>query len=913
MMLDVGSYQDGEMTPSLLTTKFYVPSVRPEVVPRPRLLERLNAGLIRKLTLVSAPAGYGKTTLVSAWLRSTDLPVAWLSLDQGDNDPIRFFTYLVAALQEIDAQMGRSVQERLEAPQLHPIESLVAMLINDIATAPRRFALVLDDHHTITERAIHEGIGLLVDRQPIQMHLVIATRQDPPLPISRLRARGEMTEIRRQELRFTAEEAATFLNKSLGLDLSASEVAILDERTEGWIAGLQLAGLSMQGRDTESLARFIDEFSGRHHFILDYLTDEVLGRQPEPIQTFLLQTCILDRMCGPLCDELIGQRAGSEGALPGDGQATLEKLQRANLFVVPLDDERQWYRYHQLFAQLLRARLRETHPGREIELHRQAATWYEENGLGNDAVRHATATQDDAWAAAVIERAILKLDTWSSADITSVLGWIRALPDEIVHTRPWLRLFMSRTLYITGHREATDQMLQELEKWLQDNADLPEAERLLNLVVADRAGYASVHGELRQARELAERMLAQAPKSDVLTRVRAMAILGMAHYRAGAMVEAQQAFSRAAETGREEDGIRFAIGPVVSNLAEIEFIQGHLRSAWQTCQQAIETGIVDGKRHATTGFAGLEQAKILYEWNDLEAAEHSLLEGLDLLRRGGIGEHFGNMYAVLAQIRQAQGDRVGARSAIQQAVQIAESVRIRRLSIQALAYQTRIWLAQGQLELARRWAKDYGQTGETEYLREFEDLTLARVMLADGQAHEALFLLDSLLRGAQAAGRGGRVIEVRALRALAQHAQGHTNRAVDDLARALELAEPEGFVRTFVDEGEAMATLLRQAASRGIAPAYASKLLAVFRASESQGPTTPSLDAQPLVEPLSDRELEVLDLLAKGLTNAEIAQQLVVSLPTVKSHTRSIYGKLGVHSRKQAVAQARDLGILPPR
>ena len=912
MMIDVELCQDEEMAPALLTTKLYIPPVRPELVPRPKLLERLNVGLTRKLTLVSAPAGYGKTTLISAWLHTTDLPFTWFSLDEGDNDPIRFFTYLVAALQEVDVQMGCTVQERLEAAQPPALESLVAMLINDIATASRRFVLVLDDHHTITERAIHEGIGFLLDRQPPQMHLVIATRQDPPLPISRLRARGEMTEIRRQELCFSPQETADFFKRSLGLDLSASEMAILGERTEGWIVGLQLAGLSMQGRDVENRARFIDEFSGRHHFILDYLTDEVLRRQPEPIQTFLLQTCILDRMCGPLCDALVGQAAGPEGALASDGQTTLEKLQSANLFVVPLDDERNWYRYHQLFAQLLRARLRETYLGRAIELHRRAATWYEEAGLGYDAVRHAIATKDDALAASVMERAILKLDTWMSVDITTVLGWIRALPDKVVRTKPWLRLFMSRTLYITGHREAADQILQDLEEWLQANTDVPEAEYLLGLALADRAGYASVHGELRQARELAERMLARASRSDVVTRVRALAILGMAHYRAGALGEAHRAFSEAVDAGREEDGIRFAIGPIVSNLAEIQFLQGHLRLAWQTCQQAVEIGTVDGQRHATTGFAGLERAKISYEWNDLEAAERNVLEGLELLRRGGIGEHFGNMHAVLAQIRQAQGDRAGARSAILEAVQITESARIRRLSIQALAYQTRIWLAQGELELARRWARDYGQTGETEYLREFEDLTLVRVMLAEDQPAEALALLDSLLRGAVAAGRGGRVIEVLALRSLARQAQGQTTRALDDLARALELAEPESFVRTFVDEGDPMATLLRQAASQGIAPAYASRLLSAFRASESRGPTGLSLPVQPLVEPLSKRELEVLDLLAEGLTNAEIAQRLVVSVPTVKSHTRSIYGKLGVHSRKQAVAQSRKLGILPP-
>jgi LuxR family maltose regulon positive regulatory protein len=898
------------MAAPLLTTKLYIPPTRPEVVPRPRLIEHLNAGLDRKLTLVSAPAGYGKTTLISAWLHAANVPFAWLSLDEGDNEPVRFFTYLIAALQSIDVEIGHSVQGWLEAPQPPALEQLATTLINEIAAVPRAFVLVLDDQHVITERAIHESIGLLLERQPQPMHLVIATRHDPPIPLARLRARGELVEVRQRDLCFTTEEAATFLNQSLGLDLSVSEVALLGERTEGWIAGLQLAGLSMQGRDAESVAHFIREFSGRHHFVLDYLTDEVLRRQPEPIQEFLLRTSILERMCGPLCDAVVGQDDEPDGLERRDGQSMLETLQQANLFIVPLDDERQWYRYHHLFAQLLRARLDETRPGLVADLHRRAATWHEENGLGFGAAQHALATGDYALAATVIERTILRFDIWSSTEISTVLGWMKALPDEVVRPRPWLRLFIARTLYVSGQWEMTDQMLQDLEDWLYDNPETPDAQRLLALVVADRAGYALVRGEVRKGKELVRRMLARASQDQMLIDVRAAAMLGMAHVRAGEAVEAQRAFSRAvnaAPAGR----IGYAIAPIICNLAETYFIQGRLRQCWQTCEQAIEAGTVDGQRHATTGFAGLLQGKILYEWNDLPAAERCLQEGLDLLRRGGIGTHFGNLYATLALTRQTRGNHEDARSTIERAVQTAQGANIPRLVIQTLAYQARIWLAQGELVPARRWARDYRQIGATEYIREFEDCTLVRVLLADDQAGEAMALLDGMVSSAEAGGRTGTLIEILALRALAHQALGEESAAVDDLARALDLAEPERYVRTLLDMGEPMAALLRQAATRGISPAYASHLLAAFGEERVPSLAPAPSQAQPLVEPLSDRELEVLHLLAEGLSNPEIGQRLFISLPTVKSHTRNIYGKLGVHSRKQAVAQARALGILP--
>ncbi|MGD8473771.1 MAG: hypothetical protein PVH59_06580, partial [Anaerolineae bacterium] len=693
------------MAAQLLTTKLYRPPIRPEAVPRPRLLDRLNDGLGRKLTLVSAPAGYGKSTLISAWLHAADVPFAWLYLDKGDNDPVRFLTYLIAALQGIDAKIGSSVQGWLEAPHPPSYESLAASLINDITEVSGHFVLVLDDHHTITERVIHELLEFLVDRQPPQMHFVIATRHDPPLQLARLRARDELVEVRQRDLRFTDEETAAFLNQSFGLHLSAADVALLGERTEGWITGLQLAGLSMQGRDAKGMAHFIDEFSGRHHFILDYLTDEVLRRQPERVQEFLLHTSILDRMCGPLCDAVVDQGAGSDGDNQQDGRAMLEELQRANLFVVPLDDERQWYRYHHLFAELLRARLAETQPGLVAELHQRAATWHEENGLGFGAAQHALATGDYVLAADVIQRTILRLDVLSRTEVTTVLGWMEALPGEVMRTRPWLRLFMARALYVSGQWNTAEQMLQDLEDWLYDHQEAPEVKRLLALVVADRAGYALVQGQVRLGKELVRRMLARAPQDGMLANVRGPALLGMAHMRAGEPVEAQRAFSHAINSAPESMG--YAMAPIICNLAETQYIQGQLRQCWQTCKQAIAAGTVEGQRHASTGFAGLLQGKLLYEWNDLEAAARSLQQGLDLLRHGGIGAHFGNLDAMLAQTKQALGDHGGARAMIQWAVQRAQSANIARLVLQARAYEARIWLAQGELDLARCWASDY--------------------------------------------------------------------------------------------------------------------------------------------------------------------------------------------------------------
>lgn len=901
------------MASPLLTTKLHIPPVRPGWVPRPRLIARLDAGLHRKLTLISAPAGSGKTTLASAWLSGLRRPtgegedggrdVVWLSLDERENDPSRFFTYLLTALHTVDDSLGQSARRLLGSAQLPPIQSLVTALVNDLTDRSEPLVLALDDYHTIDDLDIHEALGTLVESQPASLHLVLITRHDPPLPLSRLRGRGQVTEIRQRDLRFNSEEAARFLNDSMGLRLTSSEIALLESRTEGWIAGLQLAALSMQDRDPESIAEFIAGFSGRYHFLLDYLTDEVLNRQPEEIQTFLLRTSIMKRMCGPLCDAVLLQTEGHMS-----GKDVLVRLEAANLFTVPLDDEHRWYRYHQLFADLLRVRLDETHPGEVPELHRRAAVWYEEEGLGVEAVHHALASQDDELAAAVIERTITRISTWSRADTAMIQRWLQALPDRVIRDRPWLWLFRSRILYISGRPEAASRELQELESWLQDHPEVPDAEQIATLVTVDRASYAVVLGYIRQARELAHQALTGASEDDPISRFRMPAILGMAAFRAGEVIEAERAFSSAVDIALDAD-LNFAAVPFLCNLSEILIAQGRLRQARQRCEEALELSTIGGERVLVAGFVGLELGKILYEWNDLQAAEDWLREGLDLLSQGGISESFGSMYAVLAQVKQAQGDPKVALETVQQGIDSAQRDGIPRLRILASAYRARIWLAQGQVDRATNWARQYEQVGETEYLREFEDLTLARVLLAEDRHGEALALLDRMLSSARDAGRIGAVVEIQALRGLALYTLDYPDAALGALEQALALAEPEGYLRLFVDMGQPMAVLLKGAGSRGIAPQYVSQILAALGPHE---PARLEIEQQPLMEPLTERELEVLVLLAERLSNREIGQRLFISLPTVKSHTQSIYGKLGVHSREQAVARARALAILSP-
>jgi LuxR family maltose regulon positive regulatory protein len=652
------------------------------------------------------------------------------------------------------------------------------------------------------------------------------------------------------------------------------------------------------------VSRFIENFSGRHQFILGYLTDEVLARQPEQIREFLLLTSILKRMCGSLCDVLVKQLMDTEGPFTSSREI-LDYLHRANLFVVSLDDEGEWYRYHRLFAELLQSRLRVTVPDQIPELYLSASAWCEQNSFLAEAVNYALAITAYGTAAEIIERAIPKVSSWSSVNVAIFLEWLKVLPEDVVCVRPRLRLFSSRVFYLIGQREETERILEELEVSLSGNTAIPEADEILGSAMADRASYAAVRGDVQQAVELVNRAQMYLPDHAGM-HMRVSAILGLAYFRGGKVIEAAREFSRAI-AAIQSLKLGVIAAPVFCNLAEVQIVQGHLRQAYRTCQDSLEMASIDGTPVSVAGFPGLEIGKILYEQNILQDAERYVSESLDLLERSGTTDSFGIGHALLARIKQALGDEEEAMVAIQHAIQIARDFDIARVLNLIEAYQARIWLAQKKYDLAVSWANEYSKIGETEYLREFEDLTLARTLLLQRKPSKALELLDSMRQSAEPAGRMGTVIEIFVLLALAFWNLDVKDEALVSLEKALQLAEPEGYVRIFVNEGATIARLLSQASDRGITPHYTRQLIESINAEIGVKPLS---QKSPLVEPLSPRELEVLELLASGLTNLEITQKLFISLPTVKSHARNIYGKLGVHNRTSAVKRAQELGIL---
>ncbi len=917
------------MITQLLTTKLYVPQAHPNLVPRPRLSERLEEGMRRKLTLVCAPAGFGKTTLLSEWRMvhlGCEWSLAWVSLDEGDNDPVRFLTYLVAALQTIESDIGEAALASLRSPQPPPIESVVAALINDIAAVPEGFILVLDDYHVIEAQPIHDAIAFLLEHMPRQMHLVIATRTDPPLPLARLRARGQMTELRATDLRFTLEEAALFLNDAMGFDLSTRDAEELERRTEGWIAGLQLAALSMQGR--EDVSGFVEAFTGSNRYVLDYLVEEVLRRQPEPVTSFLLRTSVLDRMSSELCDAITETNGGQE---------MLERLDRKNLFVFTLDEERRWYRYHHLFAEALRHRLRQTQPDQMSGLHRRASEWYERNELTGEAVSHALAAEDFGRAARLVEQAaeaVVKRGEWAT-----LLGWFEALPDDLVRSRPRLCLYHAWALLSTVQLDAGEQRLRDAEHALgtgvqspaeasanqteQDTAEgRTESRELQGLVAGFRANIASRRGDPARAIELGHRALELLPEDNLFLRGPIAVLLGLAYRRSGDAVAASRIFTEAARISRTAGDIASAL-VAIWGLAGQQAKQGRLHEAAETYEQALVLAGEQGRGRLlpVAGLARMGMGEVLREWNNLDAAMRHLAEGFKLgVQAYPVVLHLDG-YVTLARVCQGRGDPHGALDAMRKAERLCEGTP----SVgQVSAWRARLRLAQGDLGAANRWARACGLSvnDELSYHREVEHITLARVLIAQDKHDEALLLLGRLLSAAHAGGRMGSVIEILVLQALALQAQGDMSRAVSTLARALSLAEPEGYVRTFVDEGAPVAALLSRvlkARQKGRPPTlpsvssdYVGKLAAALGvgAAPPGGGSDPSGMVGALVETLSERELEVLRLIASGLSNREIAQMLFVTPGTVKRHSHNIYGKLEVRSRAQAVARARDLNLL---
>jgi LuxR family maltose regulon positive regulatory protein len=906
----------------LLETKLYVPRLRRGQVGRPRLSERLSRGAESRLTLVSAPAGFGKTTLLAEWLAAApdeEPSAAWLSLDESDNQPAYFWTYVVTALQTVAPGVGASALSLLQAPQPPPIETILATLLNELGALPSDIALVLDDYHLVDAPDVQAGIAFLIEHLPPQIHLVIATRADPALPLARLRGRGELVEIRAADLRFTPDEAAAYLNEAMGLDLEASDVAALEARTEGWIAALQLAALSMQGRD--DIASFIAGFAGDDRYIVDYLVEEVLQRQPEHVRTFLLQTSILSRLSGPLSDAV----TGNDG-----GKAMLAALDRGNLFLVPLDDRRQWYRYHHLFADVLQARLLDEQPDHVPDLHRRASEWYEQNGERSEAIRHALAADDFERAGELIERAIPAMR--SGRQDAAMLGWLEALPEELIALRPVLSVHYAGELLDRGQLDGAEAHLLNAERWLYRTAEgdegsagpsaepvvVDEAEfrRLPGAIAIYRTAQAHLNGDVAGTMTRAQQALELIGGDDHLGRGSAAGLLALAYWTRGNLDAAHRSWADAMTSLQKAGHYADAVGCAIA-LADIRIAQGRHREAMSTYERGLRLATEQGTpvlRGAADMHVGMSER--FRERNDLDAAMQHLRASTEL------GEHAGgrqNPYrwrVAMARIREAEGDLDGALELLDEAERLYVGdfyPKVRPIH----ALKARIWVAQGRLGDAMGWAREQRLSAQDDldYVHEFEHITLGRILLAEsrreGVDHSlppAMAFLERLRQAADEGDRIGSVVEILVLQALAYQMRGDVPAALVPLRRALTIAEPEGCVRVFLDEGPSLAALLEAVTKRGDASTYAHELLTAFGHGKDRTPIK-----QDLVEPLSDRELEVLRLLTTDLDGPDIARELVVSLSTIRSHTKAIYSKLGVSSRRGAVHRGEELGLLSGR
>lgn len=904
------------MSVPILATKLYIPPLPPKVVARPRLIKQLTEGLSigHRLTLISAPAGFGKSTLVSEWIASCERPAAWLSLDENDNDPARFLVYFIGALQTISPNLGTEIPSILQSPQPPSVESILTALLNEIVKIQDEFILVLDDYHLVDTKSVDEALTFLIDHLPPQMHLVITTREDPSLPVPRLRARNQLTELRAADLRFTPSETAEFLNQVMYLSLSEEDVATLESRTEGWIAGLQLAALSMKGQ--EDVHGFIQAFAGDHRYIVDYLIEEVLQRQPEPIRNFLLQTSILERLNGSLCDAVTVQ-SGSK--------SKLEQLQRGNLFLIPLDDKRDWYRYHHLFADVLRMHLITEHPDQVSVLHRRASEWYEQNGSANDAIRHALAAKDFERAADLMGRAIPVMR--SSRQESTLLGWLQTLPETLIRHRPVLCAAHAWTLLAGGKLENVEARLRDAEQWLDTTANRSEMVVVNNEEFAQLPGVISVYrAVLSQARgdvlgtvKFARQALDLFSEGNHLGRGAAATLLGLASWASGDLDAAQSSYEDGITSLQRAGHISDVIGSAIS-LADILIAQGCLREAMSIYEQGLQFATAQGGlilRGAADMYVGMSE--LYRERNDLDIAEQYLLKSSELGEFAGLPQNPYRWRVAMARIREVQGDVDAALDLFHE----AERRYVSDFSPNVhpiVALRTRVLIRQGRLSEALGWVREQKLSSEEPlgYLRELEHITLARLLLARYKADhadhfllEAMRLLERLLKAAEDGGRQGSVIEILILQALAHQIQENIPAALVSLERALTLAEPEGYVRIFLDEGPGMATLLREAVMRQIMPNYSGRLLESLKQEPPKGrDDTPHPVLQPLVESLSQRELEILRLFKTELSGPEIAQELVIALSTVRTHTKSIYSKLNVNSRRAAVKRAIELGLI---
>jgi LuxR family maltose regulon positive regulatory protein len=849
--------------------------------------------------------------------------VAWLSLDGDDNDPARFWRHAVAAVDRVRPGIAERADPLLGPPAPPSYEGLVTALINELAAQPGddELLLVLDDYHLIDTRQVHDSLLFLLEHLPSGLHLVLASRSDPPLRLARFRAAGRLAELRAGELRFTAEEAAALMREAVDADLPGTMVAALAARTEGWAAGLQLAGLSLRGQP--DVAGFVAAFSGSHRYVLDYLTDEVLEGQTDRVREFLLETSVLERLSGPLCDAVTG-RAG--------GQAMLEQVERANLFLVPLDEVRGWWRYHQLFADLLRARLKQQAPGRAAGLHHNAAAWCEEHGLADDAVRHALAAGDTTWAARLIERHFD--ETFWPGERATVQRWLAALPAELAGSRPRLCLVRAILELAGSDAERAGPPLDAAERAFTDATDEPfepsagkAASLLVNVpagIALGRASLAHLRGDADGTTAFASQVLAKTGEGESMLDSTARWLLAMAEWLGGRVAEAERAFA-ASITGWRAAGERYSAAYGCHHLGQVQRAQGRLDAAVGTYQQALEITAPPGRpAMPAAGIAFVGMGEVAYQRNELEAAVRQISEGIERCRQLTYTQPLATGLAALAWIRQTRGDAAGAREAIGEAGRAAPGPDVTSLLNPVPAQRARLLLAQGEVVAAARWVEERGLDPDDEpgYLREPEYLVLARVLIAQDRPAQALALLGRLHTAADTQGRTGSVIEIAVLQALALAATGEEDAAVDALAGALMLACPQGYVRVFADGGRPMSALLArliaaqqadQAAARGVPLGCLAQVLRAFDGKDAgRGAGREAAAAVPgLAEQLTARELEILMLLGAGMPNARIAEELVITVDTVKKHVSHLLGKLGAANRTEAVARARQLGLIP--
>ncbi len=873
------------MSLPILATKLHIPLPHPKFISRPRLIEKLNQGIAQgcKLSLISAPAGFGKTTLVSDWLSQLTIQhVTWLSLDEQDNDPARFMSYFMAALRQGDDKIGEQAKTLLQAPQPPSPETIMTTLINEITAVAKPLILVLDDYHLISSTPIHQTLAFLLEHQPAHFHLVLITRADPLLPLARFRARRQMSELRESDLRFTLGETVTFFNQIMGLELSPDQVETLARRTEGWIAGLQMAALSMQ--DQQDIPGFIHSFSGSHRFILDFLTDEVLRQRPGGTKDFLLQTAVLDRLCGPLCDAVTGQN---------NGQATLELLEQAGLFIIPLDQTRQWFRYHHLFGELLRYRLRVQGDPPEGLLHQRASQWFEKHGFLADAISHALEAQDWEKGATLIDQ--VSGDMLSRGQVITVIEWCQKLPEEILRAQPGLSLSYAWALLLLGQFDAGGEILNRLEVMAQQ---IPP---LLGQVVTAQAYLARARGDDAQVIEKSRQALSLLPEDETFFRGTLALNLGLVYWHAGRLAEAEPVLMDASEMA-EQTGNQYGQAAAQIFLARTLASRGKLRQAQAMLQEILSRNA----QLPILALAHFDLALLYYEWNRLEEAGEQVRQGMELIERTGNLEFRYAGHVMQAMLRLAQGDGNGAWQAVETAGKVVKDMNP-AAQARSAACHVQVALALGDVETAVRWSDQLLEDVDGHSFYRFLGLTRPRLLIAQGQKETAAAQLQARYETASRAGWGYGAIATRVWQALAADA---LETGLEFLEEALRLAAPESYLRTFVDAGDPLVPLLNEAANQGIMVEYVGKIIAAMGDGSRVGTRLDKPASSPLVEPLSERELEILRLLSERQTNAEIALALSVSVNTVKTHLQHIYEKLGVHGRRAAVNSAIEHNLL---